>query len=65
MGQRHHSIGDSGGASQSHATVGRDGRAELSPCFSDHGASAREVTMIPQLTRHKIQVLLQGGPLPG
>jgi transposase len=61
MEAQHQRIGDPGGGSQSHATVGRDGRAELSPFFSDHGASAREVTMIPQLTRHKIQVLLQAG----
>jgi transposase len=61
MVEKHHGIGASEGASQPHTTAGGDGRAELSPCLSDHGASTPEVAMIPQLTRHKIQVLLQAG----
>jgi hypothetical protein len=43
MGEDHHSIGDSGGASQSNTTVGRDGRAELGHFLPDHGASAPSV----------------------
>jgi transposase len=61
MGREHGSLADPGGAPPSEAAACRDGRAELSPYFSDHGASVSEVTMIPQLTRHKIQVLLEAG----
>jgi len=61
MRGKYHSLGGSGGTPEPLATAGRDGRAELSPCFSDHETSVSEATMIPQLTRHKIQVLLEAG----
>jgi transposase len=61
MVEKPHGIEDSGEASQSPRIAVGKGCAELSSSFSDHGASASEVTMIPPLTRHKIQVLLQAG----